>query len=174
MAGGTICVSRHFFVHLRYGEYENFKGTMNKFGKNREVDSNYLNIPIKYILNHNGSNEDGKNKYRYETYEEWKSGMESWLKDNPWFSDMNLSEETYENCKKAGCLKEILHKEAKDKTLCIVDFYGKKSALVAWRNNKTFKMGMTRLCEVVYKDSKAYIRYRGNLICISDESGWVF
>jgi len=147
---------------------------MNKFGKNREVDNNYLNVPIKYLLRQKGSNEDGKDKYRYETYEEWKSGMESWLKNNPWFSDVHLGRETYERWKKEGCLKKILSKEAKDKTLCIVDFYGKKSALVAWRNNKTCKMGMTRLCEVVYKDKQAYIRYRGKLILISDDSGWVF
>lgn len=61
-----------------------------------------------------------------------------------------------------------------DKTLCIIDFFGKSMALVAWRNNDTYKMGMPRLCKVVEKNGKTYIRYKGKLILISDLSGWVF
>ena len=91
-----------------------------KFGKNREVNSYYLNVPVKYITNYTGAN-DGE----------------------------------------------------KDKTLCIVDFYGKHLALVGWRNGDTFSVGKTRLCRVIHKNGKAYIRYKGNNILISDESGWV-
>lgn len=146
---------------------------MNKFSKHREVDSTYLNVPIKYILNFNGANQDGKDKYRHETYEEWKKSMEDWIERYNLSWNMDLSEETYEAVKSNGYIKEVLVKEAKDKTLCIVDFYGKKKALVAWRNGKTCKMGMTHICPIVYKDKKAYIKYRGNLILISNDSGWV-
>ena len=92
-----------------------------KFRKNREVDSRYLNVPVKYVLNYAGAN-DGE----------------------------------------------------KDKTLCIIDFYGKHLALVGWRNAETFSIGKTRLCRVVYKKDKVYIRYKGKDILISDKSGWVF
>lgn len=97
--------------------------SVNKFGKNRSVDSLYLNVPIKYIVNteeFNGANE----------------GM--------------------------------------DKTLCIVDFYGKNKALVAWRNNEKCKMGMTHICPIIYKNKNYYIVYRGREILISDDSGWVW
>lgn len=96
-----------------------------KFEKNREVDSRYLNVPVKYILNYTGANEDGKDK------------------------------------------------EAKDKTLCIIDFYGNDKALVGWRNNKTCKIGMTKIYPVVKKGSKYYLNYKDNLILISNVGGWV-
>lgn len=91
-----------------------------KFGKYREVDYRYLNIPVKYCLNHTGANEGSK-----------------------------------------------------DKTLCIVDFYGKDKALVAWRNNNTYKMGMTKMCKVIWKKDKMYLRYKGKLIQLSGTGGWV-
>lgn len=103
-----------------------------KFGKHREVDPYYLNVPIKYILNYTGKNEDGKDHYR----------------------------------------DGIKIKEAKDKTLTIVDIYG-KNALVAWRNNKTYKMGMTKLCPLIWKYGKLYLKYKDTLIQLSDTSGWV-
>lgn len=101
------------FVYLR---------AMNKFGKNREVDNRYLNVPVKYITSkYNGSNEGEK-----------------------------------------------------DKSLCIIDFYGNDKALVGWRNNETCKMGMTRVCKIVHKDGKHYLKYKDKLILISDPYGWVF
>jgi hypothetical protein len=148
---------------------------MIKFGKNREVDSLYLNVPVKYILRYTGANDGGINHYRPETYEEWKSSMEEFLSRNPNLREfISLSKETYEYLRENGGLKDVLSKKAKDKTLCIVQFYGKKSALVAWRNNNTYKMGMTRLCKVVEKNGKVYIEYKGKLVLISDPSGWVF
>ena len=51
---------------------------MKKFGKNREVDPLYLNVPIKYILHYTGSNKDGKDKYGPIPFEEWKKTMEEW------------------------------------------------------------------------------------------------
>ena len=56
---------------------------MKKFGKNREVDPRYLNVPVKYITgNVVGSNEGGKDKYEVVPFEEWKNRMESWSKEN--------------------------------------------------------------------------------------------
>lgn len=151
---------------------------MKKFSKYREVDSRYLNVPIKYILRYNGANEDGKDKYETVSFEEWKHRMEEWdmtsglrsheytIKEyNAWVK--YCEENGYDHHKK-------LVKEGKDKTLCIVDFYGNDKALVAWRNNKTYKMGMTRICKIVDKGDKSYIKYRGKLVLISDPWGWVF
>jgi hypothetical protein len=92
-----------------------------KFGKNREVDSLYLNVPVKYILNYTGANEGGKNKYDYPSYEEWVRETKDWLERNPSFKEyFDLSEETYEELKKGGDIEEKLVKKGKDKTLCII------------------------------------------------------
>ena len=143
-----------------------------KFKKYREVDHRYLNVPIKYCLNYTGANEDGKDKYRPETYEEWKKGMEEWEKKVGW-PHREYSRESYEWLKANGHLREILVKQGTDKTLCIVDFYGKDKALVAWRNNNTCKMGMTKICKVIWKKDKMYLRYKGKLIPLSGTGGWV-
>jgi len=147
-----------------------------KFGIFREVDHRYLNVPVKYILRYKGANEDGKDKYEYQTYEEWVETMADFFARNPWLDGGkgSLTKEVYEAVKKNGGVGQVCRKEAKDKTLCIVDFYGDKLALVAWRNNRTCKMGMTRICKVVHKNNNVYIQYRGKLILISDPSGWVF
>ena len=151
---------------------------MKKFGKNREVDPLYLNVPIKYILHYTGSNKDGKDKYGPIPFEEWKKTMEEWDKT----SGLRPCKYTLEDykawvkyCEENGYNHhKKLIKEGKDKTLCIVDFYGNDKALVAWRNNKTCKMGMTRICKVVDKGNKSYIKYKGKLVLISDPWGWVF
>ena len=152
---------------------------MNKFGKNREVDPRYLNVPVKYITHFTGSNEDGKDKYEPIPFEEWKKKMEEWdkLVELP---GREYTIEGYEAWKKYceengyGYHYKRLVREGKDKTLCIVDFYGKNKALVAWRNNRTCKMGMTRICRVIEENGKTYIQYRGKNILISDPNGWVF
>ena len=69
--------------------------------------------------------------------------------------------------------KQILVDKGRNKTLCIIDFYG-KNALVAWRNNDSCKVGMTKLCPCYKKKNKWYIKYKGKDIIISDNSGWVF
>ena len=149
-----------------------------KFGKNREVNNRYLNIPVKYILHYDGSNIGGKDKYTVITFDEWKKMMNEWNTK----SGLPSHEFTYEGyvawkkyCDENGYdyhYKKLV-KKGKDKTLCIVDFYGSK-ALVGWRNNNTCKIGMTRLCNLVTKNKKTYIDYKGKLILISDDSGWVF
>ena len=147
-----------------------------KFGKNREADDRYLNVPIKYLTSYRGSNPDGKDKYEYPSYEKWvEESLEIFKKlelddDDRW----DLTREAYEADKESGWIEKELVKKGKDKTLCIVDICGKKNALVAWRNNDTCKMGMTRLCKLVYKGKKVYIKYRGKLILISDPNGWVW
>lgn len=151
---------------------------MNKFGKHREVDSRYLNVPVKYILHYTGANEDGKDKYEPISFEEWKKTMDAW-DETSGLPRHNYTFEGYKAwvkyCEENGYdHHKKLVKEGTDKTLCIVDFYGKDKALVAWRNNNTCKMGMTHLCKVVEKNGKSYIRYRGKLVLISDPSGWVW
>ena len=64
--------------------------------------------------------------------------------------------------------------EGMDKTLCIVNFYGKNKALVAWRNNEKCKMGMTHICPIICKNKNYYIVYKGKEILISDDNGWVW
>ncbi len=145
-----------------------------KFNKNREVDSLYFNVPIKYILNYNGKNTSGYNKYREETYEEWKKRQEEWIIKNPIFKDfLNINLKTYNSWKKEGLLEKKLTKKGVDKTLCIIDFYGKNKALVGWRNNTTCKMGMTHICNVFTKNNKVYLKYKDKDILISNNSGWV-
>jgi len=149
---------------------------MNKFGKNREVDSQYLNVPCKY-LNYDGANCNSKPVYRYETYEEWKESMNDFIYDNPIFEYFKnkLSKKDYENWKKKGLyMKKILVKKGRDKSLCIIDFYGKNLALVGWRNNNTYKMGMTKMCKIVWRKNKGYIDYNGKLLPFTDKYGWVF
>ena len=148
-----------------------------KFNKNRSVDSRYLNVPIKYVLNYKGANIGSEDKYEDEPYEEWRRGMlDKW---GHILNESNVSREVFEEIKKRGqekgisLLRKKLIKKGKDKTLCIIDFYG-NNALVAWRNNKTRKVGMTRLCPVLQKNGKAYLQYKDKLILISNDSGWVF
>jgi hypothetical protein len=62
----------------------------------------------------------------------------------------------------------------KDKTLCIVDFFGKKKALVGWRNNEKCSISMPKICPIVYKKGKGFILYKGKEILFTDSSGWVF
>jgi len=158
---------------------------MAKFGKYREVDCRYLNVPIKYILNYTGKHEDGKDHYRNRTYEEWlvdKYKLAEQFGEMVSLEKENLSREAYEKELKLyktdelwaslGERQKILTKEAKDKTLCIVDIFG-KNALVAWRNNKTYKMGMPKLYPLVWKHGKLYLKYKDNLIQLSNTGGWV-
>lgn len=155
-----------------------------KFGKHREVDYRYLNVPIKYILNYTGKHEDGKNHYRNMTYEEWvvlardrykyffsEEEIEKYTSREAYEHELELYK-TDELWASIGEHNKVLVKEAKDKTLTIVDIFG-KNALVAWRNNKTCKMGMTKLCPLVWKHGKLYLKYKDNLIQLSNTGGWV-
>lgn len=155
-----------------------------KFGKYREVDSRYLNVPIKYILNYIGKHEDGKNHYRNMTYDEWvvlareryknflgEEEIEKYTSREAYEHELELYK-TDELWASIGEHNKVLVKEAKDKTLTIVDIFG-KNALVAWRNNKTCKMGMTKLCPLVWKHGKLYLKYKDNLIQLSNTGGWV-
>lgn len=143
--------------------------SVNKFGKDRSVDHRYLNVPIKYILHYYGANPDGKIKYEYPSYEEVLKKFNLIGVDEHF-----LTREVYEDLKNKGHFETKLVKKGTDKTLCVVDIFGRKFALVAWRNNDTCKMGMPRLCRIVFKNKKTYIDYKGKLILISDPSGWVF
>ena len=149
-----------------------------KFEKNRLVDWRYLHVPIKYLTRYRGgANCDRAPKYREETYEEWKEKLIKWYPSKE-EQDKNLTKEAFEACKeyekKLGIEpKKILVDEGRDKTLCILDFYGKHRALIAWRNNNTCKVGMTQICPMFRKGNNWYIKYRGKDILISDNSGWV-
>lgn len=153
-----------------------------KFEKNRSVDWRYLHVPVKYIL-FKGANCDRHPKYREESYEEWRKSMADWLKRNEWFEteeeiEKEVTKEVFDAVRRQQKEwgqepEQILVDKGRNKTLCIIDFYG-KNALVAWRNNDTCKMGMTKICPCYKKKNKWYIKYKGKEILISTNSGWVY
>lgn len=154
-----------------------------KFEKNRSVDLRYLHVPLKYLTNFKGANCNRYPKYKEETYEEWRDSMRKWLIENEWYDtqeeiERETTKEVFEAVMKQQkewgiSPKTILVDKGRDKTLCIIDFYG-KNALVAWRNNNTCKIGMTKLCPCYKKKGKWYINYKGKEILISNKGGWVF
>ena len=150
--------------------------SVKKFGKNRSVDQGYYNIPYKYILV--GSEFKGGSKTtsggqvtRPDTYEEWVEKMQGSV-----FSELvDLSIETYNYIRRNNpeSLGYKVIKEKEDKDLCIVDFFGDKYALVGWRNNSSCSVSMPKLCRLIKKNGKYYIKYKDKLIKISGGSGWV-
>ena len=54
-----------------------------------------------------------------------------------------------------------------DKTLAIIQLFGRKGALCAWRNEESCKMGMVRMYPTFVKNKKLYLAYKGRNICIS-------
>lgn len=154
-----------------------------KFEKNRSVDWRYYHVPLKYLLKFKGANCNRNPKYKEETYEEWRDGMKEWLVKNEWYDTQEeieraTTKEVFESVKKQqeewGISPKItLVDKGRDKTLCIIDFYGKNHALVAWRNNDTCKIGMTKMCKIIEKNGKFYVRYKDKDILFSDRSGWV-
>ncbi|WQJ53455.1 MAG: hypothetical protein [Wendovervirus sonii] len=156
--------------------------SINKFEKYRAVDNHYLNVPYKYILDYNGSNMNPKYKVfsRDEAFEQW--GKENPDDYNKWISgcpnDVDAQIEYEKIGKKINAYFDALEQannlKNRNKTLCIVDFFGKNKALVAWRNNKTYKMGMTRLCKIIHKKQGRYLLYKGHEIFIDQSNGWVF
>lgn len=155
-----------------------------KFEKNRSVDWRYYHVPLKYLTKFKGgANCDRSPKYREQSYEEWKEQMIDWYAKSGWYDtqeeiDKAVTKEVFEAVKKQqkewGHEPEmILVDKGRDKSLCIIDFYGKK-ALVAWRNNNSCKIGIPKLCPCYKKKNQWYIKYKDKEILISDRSGWVF
>lgn len=152
--------------------------SVNKFGKYREVNRHYLDIPYKYIMTYTGANEDPT----FKNFSE-EAFIEQWEKKNP-----ELNEEWCKEEYGTPRWREISHifnaalmtakananKEYKSKDLCIVDFFGKNFALVAWRNNETCKVGMPRLCRIKHTKNGRYLLYKNQEIFIDDNSGWVW
>ena len=156
-----------------------------KFDKNRSVDWSYYHVPLKYLLKFKGgANCDRAVKYREETYEEWKKGMLEWYAKSGWYDtqeeiDKAVTKEVFEAVKKQQKEwghepKQILVDKSRDKTLCIIEKKKKKRALVAFRNNNTCKIGIPKICPIIVKKGKWYIRYKDKDILFSDDSGWVF
>lgn len=167
--------------------------SVNKFGKNRSVDSRYYNVPYKYLTSVDGKNKQPKN-HRVKTLAEFKEeeiklykkckmpiptntelkakykrmcelyGSKSWFDDDLSLDDMLLLDN-------AETLKNTSNR---DKTLCIVDFFGKNKAIVGWRNNERCTISMPKICPIVYKKGKGYIIYRGKEIEFTSNGGWVF
>lgn len=136
---------------------------MNKFKKNRSVDSSYLNTPIKYCLGTKG-------KFSNEKYKEPKI-PESELEK---LDKLDIfSKEWYElNEKLKGkYLKKL--KQDYDKDFVIIDFYGRSKCLCAWRNNATCKIGLTFICPIIKRNKKYYVKYKNQLLPLEVNSGWV-
>lgn len=153
--------------------------SVNKFGKYREVDSRYYNVPYKYITSFKGQHETPK-AFRTMTLKEWKDEYKSFYEEiyGREYTDKELKE-IYKGCLKDNEFGIIETKKSmeliknKDKTLCIVDFFGKSKALVGWRNNDRCTISMPKLCPIVKKGKEYYILYKGRKIIISNTSGWV-
>jgi len=150
--------------------------SVKKFGKNRSVDRRYYNVPYKYILV--GSEFKGGSKTtnggkitRFETYEEWAESM----RNSVFARYANINRYTYNDLRRnhPEVLRQIDLNEKEDKTLCIVDFFGNKYALVGWRNNHSYSISMPKLCKLIKKNGKYYVKYKDKLIKISGVSGWV-
>ena len=166
--------------------------SVNKFGKNRSVDTRYLNVPYKYLTSIDGQHETPKSdkkmtlaeyrQMRKELAERWASFGEKMPSDEEVKADYKaLSKQAHKKGEEGIDAYLILQKRKpievmknKDKTLCIVDFFGKKKALVGWRNNEKCSISMPKICPIVYKKGKGFILYKGKEILFTDSSGWVF
>lgn len=166
--------------------------SVNKFGKNRSVDTRYLNVPYKYLTSidgqHEATNMERKmtlaeyKKMRQELCERWAEFGEEMPSDEEVKADYKALSKQARKDDEDGSLaysmleyrkpKELI--KSKDKTLCIVDFFGKKKALVGWRNNEKCSISMPKICPIVYKKKKGYIIYKGKEILFTESSGWVF
>lgn len=60
-----------------------------------------------------------------------------------------------------------------DKTLCIIELH-KNDAVCAWRNNKTYKMGMTFLCKIEIHNEHPCLVYKDKYYNLDTPYGWVF
>ena len=161
-----------------------------KFEKNRSVDSRYMSIPIKYCT-------EVKSRFTNTGYDRIERKKVSFvikhLKNNGFPKELyncvdsvhdilmnsfnvHLTDEQYD------LFESILDKadrinvavKEKDKSFVILDFYGNKKALCAWRNNKDCKIGITFLCPCDLKAKKPYILYKEKKIYIGNSNGWVF
>lgn len=137
---------------------------MKKFGKNRSVDSSWLNIPAKYCFGVNG-------RYTNRKYKELKI-PESELEKLDIFSDE--WNEQYKKLKEKYLNPQLILKQNYDKDFVIIEFYGKSKCLCAWRNNIACKMGMTFICPIIKRNKKYYVKYKNQLISLETNSGWVF
>lgn len=152
--------------------------SVNKFGKYREVSKYYLDIPYKYIMTYTGANEDPtfKNFSEEEFDKEWRKHNdklnEEWKALEPFSDRWNEILNIYKAAWKTA--EANANKAYRSKDLCIVDFFGKNLALVAWRNNETCKVGMPRLCRIKHTKNGRYLLYKNQEIFIDDTSGWVF
>lgn len=161
-----------------------------KFEKNRSVDYRYMSVPVKYCsgvksrftnTGYNGLERKKvsfaikhlkKNNFPKELYNDVDSLHDIFMKS----LDVHMSDEQYD------LFESILNKademnvavKEKDKSFVILDFYGNKKALCAWRNNKECKIGMTFICPCDLKAKKPYILYKGKKMYINDSNGWVF
>ena len=152
--------------------------SVKKFGKHRSVDPRYYNVPYKYLTSVRGKNVDGKDKWRYETYEEFRAKYKDrWGKDiteEEFKAAIKYYKENRPDWDRDGDIREkIILKEGKDKSLCIVDFFGKKLALVGWRNNKTYSISMPKVYPIIWEGKKGYILYHDQKLLFTDKWGWV-
>lgn len=152
-----------------------------KFGKNRSVDSNWLNVPIKYMLEIKSS--DTKSKSGKEIPDEtWEESYNNYV---TFCNDLDLEPEPF-NEYKTNCIKNYEENGIQplkmksippkhDKTFCILEL-SKHIATCAWRNNQTCKCGMTFTCKVEkHNDGTIGIIYKDKFYPINkSSSGWVF
>lgn len=148
---------------------------MKKFNKNREVDHNWLNIPIKYILRTTGSNTGSNDKYVTLPIEEQYENYLKWNKEFDWLENEPMTFDEYKDyLKKYPDSNETIYVPAKhNKTFCIIEL-SKHWATCGWRNNDTCSIGMPIKCRIVKKNKHIGIIYKDKFYPIDDSSGWVF
>lgn len=144
-----------------------------KFGKDRSVSPNWLHVPVKYMTEVNGSLTQSQS--RYELTDEYVSKRyEDYVK---FMNEIDIEPITVEEFKQSlledgDCGEYIPPKN--DKDFCIVELH-KHSAVCAWRNNQTCKIGMSFKCKVeTKKDGTIGIVYKDKFYPINkSSSGWV-
>lgn len=147
---------------------------MKKFGKNREVDSRWLSIPIKYMLNFtDGANVGSCDKTITVPIEEQYEKHCQWLKDEGWWDDHFTLEEYKKILDDYPYCRETKHIPSKhDKTFCIIEM-SKKWAICGWRNNGRCSIGMPIKCPIVKRKRRTGIVYKDKFYPIDGSSGWV-
>ena len=143
---------------------------MIKFSKNREVDSRYLNVPVKYISGIKGADTMSNSKPDieggYKRYVEFcKTCGDS---EDEIISLKEFTESVKDGWGSVDCLPP-----RNDKTFCILELT-KRWALCGWRNNEKYSVGIPFKCRVIKKNGNIGIVYKDKFYPINDPYGWVF
>lgn len=140
---------------------------MNKFWKNRSVDSGWLGTPVKYCFGVKGDHTNKKYKELKIPDHELEKLDRLDIFSDEW-------EELHKELKKKYLNPQLILKQNYNKDFVVIEFYGKFRCLCAWRNNLTCKVGITFICPIIRRNKKYYIKYKNQLISLETNYGWVY